>query len=195
LASDIEEIVAVCKEHGYVLPTVYQGSYSAIARRTETEVFPTLRKHGIRFYAYSPIAGGFLSKSKAELTGQVEGDKGSRWIEASKKDDVNSKLYNGLYNKPSFLNALDLWEGVAQSEGVSRAELAWRWVTYHSELKGEYGDAIIAGARKIEQLRDTVAIIQRGPLSDDAVKRIDEIWDSVKADAYLDNFEQWSGSK
>jgi aflatoxin B1 aldehyde reductase len=180
LPHEVEEVIAVAKENNFVVPTVYEGNYSAVARRTETELFPVLRKHGMAFYAYSPIAGGFLSKSKAELT-DAEGRFGAK--------NPLAPVYNAMYNKPSFVAALDVWDQIARDEGVSRAELAYRWIVYHSKLQGDLGDAVIVGARKHEQLRETVAAIEKGPLSDHAVKRIDEVWESIKADALLDNFE------
>lgn len=53
-------VIEICKTNGYVLPTVYQGSYSAAARTAENELIPLLREYKIAYYAYSPIAGGFL---------------------------------------------------------------------------------------------------------------------------------------
>ncbi|KID84878.1 aflatoxin B1 aldehyde reductase member 3 [Metarhizium guizhouense ARSEF 977] len=186
LAQEVEDAVQVAKDNGLVVPSVYQGNYSAVARRAEDEIFPILRKHDIAFYAYSPIAGGFLSKSKAELSG-TEG----RFSEGHPL----SEIYNGMYNRPSFVHALDAWGQIAKDEGIPRAELAYRWVTYHSKLQGKYGDALIVGARKEEQLRQTVQALKKGPLSAGAVKRIDEIWDSVKADSSLDNFQMLSAKK
>jgi len=49
----------------YVLPTVYQGKYSAVARKQETFLFPTLRDLGIAFYAFNPVAGGFPDEDEA----------------------------------------------------------------------------------------------------------------------------------
>jgi len=63
-ASEVQAAYDICKANGYVLPTVYQGNYSPVARKQETILFPTLRKLNMSFYAYSPIAGGFLAKSK-----------------------------------------------------------------------------------------------------------------------------------
>ncbi len=180
LAPQVEEIVAITKELGFVAPTVYQGNYNAVARRTEDEVLPVLRKHGLSFYAYSPIAGGFLSKSKDQLL-NPEGRFGSATVIGS--------MYNAMYNKPSLVAALDTWEQVAQEEGASRAELAYRWVVYHSKLRGELGDAIIIGARTEEQLRETAEAVRKGPLSEAAAKKIGDMWESVKADSSLDNFE------
>jgi len=185
LADEVDEVVRIAKENNFVVPSAYQGNYSAVARRTEEEIIPTLRKHNIVFYAYSPIAGGFLSKSKDELM-HPEGRFG--------KGDGLAQLYNGLYNRPSYVTALDEWERIAQSEGVSRAELAYRWVIWHSKLSRELDDAVIIGARNEQQLKETMKWVKKGPLSVDAVKRIDGIWESVKADAPLDNFEVISAS-
>ncbi|PQE26653.1 aflatoxin B1 aldehyde reductase member 3 protein [Rutstroemia sp. NJR-2017a WRK4] len=172
LGPEIEEIIQVAKENNFVVPSVYQGNYNAVARRAEEEIFPVLRKHNISFYAYSPIAGGFLSKSKADLA-DPDGRFGER----------------NPFPQAGFISALDAWGQIAKDEGVSRAALAYRWIFYHSRLQGDHGDGVILGARKEEQLKETVEAIKRGPLSDSAVKKADEIWQSVKADAWLDNFE------
>lgn len=66
-AEDVQKVYDHCKEKGYVLPTAYQGNYSAVARKQEELLFPTLRKLGISFYAYSPLAGGFLVKTKEQI--------------------------------------------------------------------------------------------------------------------------------
>jgi len=63
-AIEVEQVHKICKEKGYVLPTVYQGNYSAAARRVEKELFPTLRRLKIAFYVYSPIAGGLLTQDQ-----------------------------------------------------------------------------------------------------------------------------------
>lgn len=78
------------------------------------------------FYAYSPIAGGFLTKSKED----IESGKG--------RFDTSSpigQMYKGMYGKASLLEALGQWESIAKDEGISRAELAYRWVAYNSPLK------------------------------------------------------------
>jgi aryl-alcohol dehydrogenase-like predicted oxidoreductase len=47
LAEDVQKIYDVCKREGYPTPSVYQGDYSAIARKQEEELLPLLRKLGI----------------------------------------------------------------------------------------------------------------------------------------------------
>ena len=177
-ANDTQKVYDICKKNGYVLPTVYQGNYSPVARRQETELFPTLRKLGIAFYAYSPLAGGFLTKTPQ----QVQDGAGRFDLETF------GGLYRALYMKPSYLEALAKWEAIAKEEGVARAELAYRWVRYNSPLKKEHGDAIIIGASTVEQLEQTLVGIEKGPLSKKAVEAIDQVWEEVKHEAPLDNF-------
>lgn len=54
-AEEVETIVQICEEQGYVKPTVYQGQYNPIVRSGEKELFPVLRKHGIAFYAWRSV--------------------------------------------------------------------------------------------------------------------------------------------
>lgn len=177
-AKEVEEVYNLCKEKGYVLPTVYQGNYNPVARIQETVLFPTLRKLGISFYVYSPLAGGFLTKTKAGIeAGEGRFDKSS----------LIGQMYSGLYGKSELLESLAQWEETAKEEGCSRADLAYRWVRFNSPLKLEFGDAMIVGASNLKQLKQTIEGSNAGPLSARAVERIDTIWELVKDVAPLDN--------
>lgn len=69
-ADEVERIVAICKDKGYVAPAVYQGQYNPLVRSGEDILFPVLRKHGIAFYAYSPAAAGvFVGNQKTAQSG------------------------------------------------------------------------------------------------------------------------------
>lgn len=176
------------KSKGYVLPTVYQGNYNAVSRLIDDTLFPVLRELGIAFYAYSPVAGGFLTKTKAGLEqGTADGR-----FRADHEVPV-AKFYQSLYTKPALLEGLGRWEGLAEQQGVPRAELAYRWVYYHSKLRQDLGDVVIVGASKPEQITQTVEGIRRGPLKPEVVKGIEEVWEIVKDQAFLDNFEASGG--
>lgn len=60
-AQEVQQILDICEERGYVKPSVYQGHYNVIVRGGEAELFPLLRKNNIAFYAYSPATGGFFA--------------------------------------------------------------------------------------------------------------------------------------
>ncbi|KAF2125286.1 Aldo/keto reductase [Dothidotthia symphoricarpi CBS 119687] len=175
---DVQKVYDHCKENSFVLPTVYQGNYNPVARHYDTQLFPTLRRLGIAFYAYSPLAGGFLTKTTADIDAGV----GRFGAEAL------GGLYKALYDKPSLRQALAQWNEAAQKEGVAKAELAYRWVAYHSALKEDQGDAVIFGASSVRQIEQTLQGLKKGPLSEEAVRAIEGIWESVKKDAPVDNY-------
>ena len=131
------------------------------------------------FYAYSPMAGGFLTKSKQDIA------------EGKGRFDPNQpigSLYAGMYGKPALLDALEQWENIAKDEGIGKAEMAYRWVTYNSPLDRKHGDGIIIGASSLQQLKETLASVQKGPLSENAVKSIDQMWKSIAHEAPVDNY-------
>ncbi|KAJ5763866.1 hypothetical protein N7533_002547 [Penicillium manginii] len=159
-ADEVEEVIRVAKENNFVLPTVYQGNYNAVARRTETEIMPTLRKNNISFYAYSPIAGGFLTKTPEQLLAGGGGTMGPvRHLHCQNET------------------------------GISQAELAYRWVAYNSLLEPGLGDGIVIGARFGLQLDQALEALERGPLSEGLATRIESLWEDIKDDSPLDNFD------
>lgn len=99
-------------------------------------------------------------------------------------------VYSGMYSKPSYLEALAEWEQIANEVGCSRAELAYRWVSYNSPLDPKYGDAIIVGASSIQQLEQTIAGLKNGKLPESAAKKIDHIWTTIEHEAPLDNYHR-----
>lgn len=89
--------------------------------------------------------------------------------------------------RPAILGALDTWNKIAASEGIPASELAFRWVYHNSILDGSKGDAVIVGASSLKQLRETVAAVRKGPLSPAVQGQIQDIWESMKHEAFLDN--------
>ncbi len=177
----VQQVYDICSANKYVLPTVFQGNYNAVARRAEDELLPLLRKLKISFFAYSPLAGGFLAKSSDQFKGPLSG----RWD----TEGPIGQLYHKLYNKPQLIAALDKWGEAAEKAGSTRAALAYRWVVHHSAIKAENGDAVIIGASTIKQLQETLAAsVSGGPLPDEVVALIEEVWETVKDEAPLDNY-------
>jgi aflatoxin B1 aldehyde reductase len=179
-ADAVKKAYDICKKNNYPLPTVFQGNYNAISRRVEDELFPTLRELGIAFNAYSPIAGGFLTKTREQIA------KGGTRFD---KDQIRG-IYHTMYNRETFLDVLDDWHAIAKREGLSFSDLAYRWICLHSKLDAKYGDGVVFGAKGIQQLEQTLeACTAQAPLSSEAVRDIDDIWQKVKEDAFLDNLE------
>ncbi|KIW80183.1 hypothetical protein Z517_06798 [Fonsecaea pedrosoi CBS 271.37] len=177
-AADVLWIHNHCKAQGYILPSVFQGNYAAVARKLETSLFPTLRDLGIAFYAYSPVAGGLLTKTKQQIV-----DGAGRY-----NTNFMNGMYDQMYLKESYLQALGEWEDIAREQGCSRAELAYRWVAYHSALDAKCGDGVVIGASKFEQIEPTLQGLRRGKLTESVVERVERVWETVKHDAPTDAF-------
>lgn len=162
-----------------MLPTVYQGNYNPVSRHSEKDLFPLLRKLNMSFWAYSPIAGGFLVRSaQAIKEGQGRFNKATGI----------GKIYHDLYAKPSLLSALEHWESLAEKVGTTKAGLAYRWVRFNSALKGASEDGLILGASSPVQLEQTLKCLAEGPLPQEVLPDIENIWKTVKDDAPVDNY-------
>lgn len=182
---EVEQVHAVCTEKGYTLPKVYEGNYNPVSRTVEQSLFPTLRKLGISFYAYSPMAGGFLTKTAEQLA--KKGPDAGRFGGSG----LGTDMYNALYNKPSYLKALELWAEAAQAAGCSKAELAYRWVACDSPLSNEHGDALIFGCSKPAQIPEVLGWLKKGSVGAEARAKIDEIWKMVEHEAPIDNYQSF----
>lgn len=98
-------------------------------------------------------------------------------------------MYSHLYARPSYLEALAVWEDIARAANISRAELAYRWVCFNSPLSRDKGDAMIIGASSVQQLEQNLVGLAKGPLDGKTARRIDEIWERIKHEAPLDNLD------
>lgn len=103
--------------------------------------------------------------------------------------DASLGIYQGMYNKESYLEFLDEWSSIAEQENVSKAELAYRWLNHHSALKPECGDGIVFGATSLSQIRETCGYLKAGPLSEDAAKRINALWSTVREDSTINHWQ------
>lgn len=89
---ELEKIVSIIKENNYGFKVdAYQGLYNAITRSAEPELIPTLRKHGISYYTYNPLGGGFFSGKITSPDDPVEA--GSRFDDKRWQGAMYRKRY------------------------------------------------------------------------------------------------------
>lgn len=156
---ELSEYFSVCDEKGYVKPEVYQGEYNALVRDDEPELIPLLRQHNCAYYAYSPLAGGFLTGKVTFATNAESELHRTRWNGAS-----TFKAYADRYDTQKMHDAVRALKKACDEEEVSLQEASLRWLIFHSKL-GE-GDAVILGAKKVSQLESNVRDARKGPLGD-----------------------------
>lgn len=68
------------------------------------------------------------------------------------------------YWNDTYFKALELIEAAAQKHNLTLAEVALRWMTHHSLMKKEYGDAIIIGASSSKHIEQNLVDLEKGPL-------------------------------
>jgi len=190
-AWDVVRVYHLCKDKGWVLPTVYQGVYSAIIRHPEAELLPALRTYGMRFYCYNPLAGGLLTgryKSVKDAESLTTG-RFSPEFDFVRKDGPKNAIgaghlrYRANYFKEQLFKALDIISEACAAEKIGMAEAAIRWLLHHSVLKGNQLDGILYGASKLDQMTENLNSYQGGPLPDSIVKAYDEAWKVAKPEA------------
>ena len=172
----VQEWLDIANKEGHVKPTVYQGQYNLLCRSYETTLFPLLRKNGMSFAAYSPLAGGFLNGNFTPEGGAAPGS--TRF--GSTGGNPNAGPYLGWYDKPSMHEAIRSLRALAEQEGVGMDELSLRWLVHHSALQDD--DVIILGASKVEHISGAMGKIKKGPLSDGIADKLTQLWEVCKED-------------
>jgi len=175
-AWQVMDIWHLCKQHDWVLPTVYQGMYNAITRDVESELFPCLRQLGIRFYAYNPIAGGLLSDRSLDSVSAV--------VETGSRFDAST--LQGTWYRQRYVNETWIGEAVkirqaCQQAGIPTSDAALRWMVHHSKLDPRLGDGVILGASSYNQAKVNLDVMQsESPLPESVVTAFDASWQVVR---------------
>lgn len=165
----VVDIWHLCRKEGWPVPTVYQGMYNGLARNVEPELFPALRRLGMRFYAFNPLAGGMLTGKHLDFKERPREGRFSRL-----------KSYRDRYWKEDYFASVSRIRKGCDDHGIPMAEAAFRWLVHHSLLEAEAGDGIIMGASSREQLESNISSAQKGPLPEALVGEIDKAWYGVK---------------
>lgn len=168
----VSYVYHVSKEHGWVLPTVYEGLYNPLSRNAERELNDCLNTYNMRFNAYNPLAGGLLTNKYTHF------------------EDVpvygrftNRPNYQGRYWKKSYFDGIDKAKQACEKENINIVSAAYRWLAFHSMLSETRGDGLIMGFSKLSQLQQNIESINQGPLPQNIVDAFSEAWENCRSDA------------
>ncbi|TVY51230.1 Oxidoreductase sirO [Lachnellula cervina] len=175
----VEKCYDYAKSKGYILPTCYQSIYGLVSRKNEKELFPLLRRLGISIQAYSPLASGFLIRTPEDVRAGVGNFDPST---------VLGKILQDMYATDSLLDYLEKFSALAEEIGSSKVGLACWWVVWNSALREDLGDCMVSGASRAKQIQDVIDEIEKGPLEDSVVERLEKMWKDIEAVAPGDNF-------
>lgn len=91
--------------------------------------------------------------------------------------------YRARYFHDHYFNALKLIEPIADKHNLTLLEIALRWVVHHSVLRVKDGnDGIIIGVSSQDQLNSNLTDLEKGPLPQEVIEKLDEAWEIVKPD-------------
>jgi aflatoxin B1 aldehyde reductase len=100
-------------------------------------------------------------------------------------DTEQARRYRGRYFRDACFEAVQAIEGAISPFSLSIVEASLRWLVHHSELRVAQeragNDGVIIGISSLEQLRDNLGYLEKGPLPDKVVEALDEAWHIVKA--------------
>ena len=92
-------------------------------------------------------------------------------------DNPLGKFAQKLYGAEDLSSAMRKFNTDVKTYDVTSLEVAIRWMMYHSAL-GD-GDGIVLGAFKAGQLRQTVAMANKGPLPEELLRVAESLWTAV----------------
>jgi len=166
----------MCRERGWILPTVYQGMYNILTRDVEPELFPALRAHNIRFYAYNPLAGGLL-------TGRYNAIENIPKYGRFARNTTIGKRYLERFWVPSYFDAMKQLNDVCKETDISITDVAFRWLAYHSLLDTTRGDAVILGGTSASHMTTNLSSLLNGrPLPQVILNTADKAWELCRSD-------------
>ena len=146
-------------ERGHLPRFVSQQIYYSLQERSaEYELIPLAVDQGLGTLVWSPLAGGLLSGKYRR--GQ-DAPAGSRHL-----TDWNEPP---VYDEDKLYDTVDVLADVAESHGVSAAQVALAWLLGRPTVS-----SIVIGARTDEQLADNLAAAEL-VLSEEEVGRLEEV--------------------
>lgn len=137
--------------------------YNPLTRTGERTLFPTLRRLGMAFYAFSPLAGGFFSKSAEQLRAPAADGRMSQM-----------KHFANMYVSEMSLEMHDRLTQICDAESLTVKEATLRWLLHHSILGDE--DGVILGGSSTEQMEENLTACEGGPLPSSVVEQYEAMW-------------------
>ncbi|UQC87737.1 aflatoxin B1 aldehyde reductase member 2 [Colletotrichum lupini] len=85
-----------------------------------------------------------------------------------------------MYRKPLVGFTVSTILKLAEKYGISGHVVALRWIAFYSNLDVAYGDAIIFGGFKVEQLYSILNTLEAGLLPEDLAAAITAVYSQVQ---------------
>ncbi len=139
-----------------------QPRYNLLFRSFERDLLPLCAEEGIAVIPYNPLAGGLLT---GKHDNKAPPPKGSRFQLGTAGARYQERYWHGQQ-----FETIEALRKVAGEAGMSMATMAIRWVLSNPAIT-----APIIGASRPEQLTDTLAAAEHGPLPAELKAKLDDI--------------------
>jgi voltage-dependent potassium channel beta subunit len=160
----IQEAIDLATQHCWHPPVVEQPEYSLLHRhRVEREVLPLAAKTGLGVAVWSPLAQGLLTGKYDE---GIQGD-----TRFARLPQFTQRLWS-----ESNVQSIKKMQEIAQSAGLTRAQLALAWVLANRQVT-----TAITGATRVEQLEENLKAAE-AQLTPEAVAALERLFPSSPED-------------
>lgn len=149
-----------------------QPRYNLLFRTFERDLLPMCEEEGIAVIPYNPLAGGLLTGKHDRKAPPAAGTRFTLGTAAAR--------YQARYWHEREFETIEALRGLGNEAGMSMTAMALCWVLSNTAIT-----APIVGASRPEQLADTIAAADKGPLPADLKARLDELthgWRAVDAE-------------
>jgi aryl-alcohol dehydrogenase (NADP+) len=144
-----------------------QPRYNLLFRTFERDLLPLCEEEDVAVIPYNPLAGGLLT--------------GKHRLEDKPNDGRFNlgragAMYQQRYWHEREFETVEALKGVAAEAGVSLTTLAVSWVMANPAVT-----APIIGASKPEQLAESLAAVEDGPMASDLKEKLDDLTKPFRA--------------
>ena len=149
-----------------------QPRYNLLFRAYERDLLPLCAEEAVAVIPYNPLAGGLLTGKHDRKAAPAEGTRFQLGTAAAR--------YQERYWHDREFETIEALRMVAGEAGMSMATMAMRWMLSNPAIT-----APIVGASRPEQLADSLAAAEQGPLPADLKAKLDDIthmWRAVDAE-------------
>jgi aryl-alcohol dehydrogenase (NADP+) len=144
-----------------------QPRYNLLFRMFERDLLPLCQEEGVAVIPYNPMAGGLLT-GKHDREGAQQGGRFTLGRAGA--------MYQARYWHEREFETVEALRGMAAEAGMSLARLSVAWVLSNPAITSP-----IIGASRSDQLADSVAAGEAGPLPTDLKAKLDEMTHGFRA--------------
>ena len=152
------------REMHAIAPVVTESVYNLITRGIEDEMVPFLNEYRVGLTAFNPLAAGLLT---------------GKHVHERPEENTRFALnygYEMRYFNDRNRAAVSELAAIAAGNGMSLLEFSLQWL-----LNRPVMDSAIVGASRYEHIVQNLGFAaEKKPLSDEALRKCDEVWDSIR---------------